>query len=339
MTIKKIKFELQNFATTTVPAALVQKAWAKSTWNAAMNNIFFNKFTGKDANAIVQIVDDLKKDKGDKVTIPLLLKLSGGAILGDNTLEGNEEKLEYRDFSVEINQYRNGVLLEGEFEEQKSQLKLRSDAKAGLQTWLTELIDTLIFSKLSASPTSDRVVYAGSASAISGLTATDLFTPSLIGKAKRIAQMSDVPIRPVKVNGTNHWVMIIDPYQARDLKANDEWRKAQESANIRGEKNPIFSGALGMWDNVIIHENEQVIRKAEGASSAMIGHALFLGAQAAVMAKAKETSWKEKKFDYDNKVGFAIAQMFGIEKSKYKINGSTDTDFACINVLTSSKAD
>ena len=327
------------FAPTAVPAALVQQAWAKSTWKAAMNNIFFNKFTGNDANAIVQVIDDLKKDKGDKVTIPLLLKLSGEAILDDNTLEGKEEDLEYRDFSVEINQYRNGVLLKGEFEEQKSQLKMRTDAKAGLQTWLTELIDTLIFNRLSTNPTSDRIVYAGSVNSVAGITATDTFTPKLIGKAKRIAQMSKVPIRPVKVNGTNHWVMIIDPYQARDLKSDPDWLDAQKSANIRGENNPIFTGALGMWDNVVIHENEQVIRKAEGASAAMVGHSLFLGAQAAVMAKAKETSWKEKKFDYDNQVGFAIAQMFGIEKSKYKVDSSTDTDFGCINILTSSKAD
>lgn len=267
------------------------------------------------------------------------MKLEGPGVTGDNKLEGNEEKLEYRDFQVEIDQYRNGVALAGNFEEQKSQLKLRTDAKAALQTWLTELIDNMLFTSLSTSPTSDRVIYAGSATAEAGIAVTDVFTPDLIGKAKRIAQMSKAKIRPVRINGTDHWVMIIDPYQSRDLKNNAAWISAQESANIRGEKNPIFTGALGMWDNVIIHENEQVIREAAGASSCMVGHSLFLGAQAAVIAEAQATTWKEKLFDYDNQVGFAIARMFGIAKSQYKLDGINLTDFAVINVLTSSKPD
>lgn len=327
------------FAPTTIPAALVQQAWAKSTWQAAINNIFFEKFTGKDATAIVQIVEDLKKEKGDKITIPLLMKLEGDGVTGDNQLEGNEEKLEYRDFQVEIDQRRHGIRLSGEFEEQKSQLKLRTDAKAALQTWLTEKIDNMLFTALSTNPTPDRVIYAGSANAEAAVAVTDVFTPDLIGKAKRIAQMSKAKIRPVRVNGTNHWVMIIDPYQSRDLKKNPEWISAQESANIRGESNPIFSGALGMWDNVVMHESEQAIRKNTGASGAMVGHGLFLGAQAAVIAEAKATSWKEKLFDYDNQVGFAIARMFGIAKSQYKLDGTNLTDFAVINILTSSKPD
>ena len=334
-----MNFNLKMFDLTSIPTALVQKAWGKDTWKAAMKNIFFDKFTGKDANSIVQVVDNLKKDAGDQVTIPLLLKLSGNGVVDDNILEGNEEALQYRDFAVTINQFRHAVRLKGKFEEQKSKLTMRTDAKAGLQTWLTELVDGKIFNALSTGSTADRTIYAGTATAVGGVALTDVFTPDLIGKAKRIAQMSNPSIRPVKVNGTNHWVMIIDPYQARDLKNNEKWISAQESANIRGEQNPIFSGALGMWDNVVIHENEQVIRKAEGAGSAFVGRGLFLGAQAAVMAVAKDTDWNEDVFDYGNQVGFAISQMFGIKKSQYKVDGTNLSDFACINVITSSKAD
>lgn len=333
------KFDLQMFAPTVIPINLVQQAWGKSTWKAALNNIFFDKFTGNDAKSIVQIVDDLKKEAGDKVTVPLLMKLSGDGVTGDDKLEGNEEALEYRDFSVEINQHRNGVLLKGILEEQKTSLKLRTDAKAALQTWLTELIDNMIFKSLTASPTPGRVIYAGTNTAESTIAAADKFTPDLIGKAKRIAQMATAKIQPVRVNGTNHWVMIIDPYQARDLKKDQLWLDAQKSANIRGEDNPIFSGALGMWDNVIIHENEQVIRTATGASSAMVGHALFLGAQAAVMATAQDTSWKEKTFDYDNQTGFAVTRMFGIAKSQYKFDSTNLMDFATVNIMTASAAD
>lgn len=335
-----VKLNLQLFALTTVPAALVRKGWAKDTWMAALNNIYFNKFMGKDAGSIIRIQDELSKEPGDNVTIPLLLKLSGAGVTGDSTLEGNEEALQYRDFNVQINQYRNAVRLTGRLEEQKSALKLRTDAKAALQNWFTELVDGKFFTVFSANPTAGRVIYAGTNSAESTIADTDKFTADLIGKAKRIAQMdTNSKIQPVKVNGANHFVMIIDPYQARDLKADPKWVSAQESANIRGETNPIFTGALGMWDNVIIHENEQCKRTATGAASAMVGHALFLGAQAGVMATAQDAKWVEKDFDYDNQTGFAISRILGIAKTQYKFNGTDLVDFATVNVMTSSKAD
>ncbi|MGL6015884.1 MAG: N4-gp56 family major capsid protein [Selenomonadaceae bacterium] len=335
-----VKLNLQLFTLTTVPAALVRKGWAKDTWMAALNNIYFNKFMGKDASSIIRIQDELNKEPGDNVTIPLLLKLAGAGVTGDSTLEGNEEALQYRDFNVQINQYRNAVLLSGRLEEQKSALKLRTDAKAALQNWLTELIDGMFFTALSANPTAGRKVFAGSNTAEATIAEADKFTAALIGKAKRIAQMDPTSkIQPVKVNGANHFVMIVDPYQARDLKNDPAWVSAQESANIRGETNPIFTGALGMWDNVVIHENEQCKRTSTGASSLMVGHALFLGAQAGVMATAQDTKWVEKDFDYDNKTGFAISRILGIAKTQYKFNGTDLVDFATVNVMTASKAD
>lgn len=336
----KIRLNLQLCALTTVPTALVRKAWGKDTWNAAMKNIFFSKFMGKDASSIIRVQDELSKEAGDNVTIPLLLKLKNAAITGDNTLEGNEEALQYRDFNVVINQYRNAVRLNGKMEEQRSALKLRNDAKSALQTWFTELIDGMFFSALTASPTTGRKVFAGTNTAESTIATTDVFSTALIGKAKRIAQMdANAPIQPVKVDGANHYVMIIDPYQSRDLKNDAKWLAAQQNAADRGSTNPIFTGALGVWDNVIIFENEQCIRTATGASSGMVGHALFLGAQAGVMATAQDTQWVEKEFDYDNQVGFAVSRIFGIAKTQFKYDGTNAVDFSCVNVITASAAD
>ena len=334
------RLNLQICADTTVPAALVRKAWGKDTWNAAMKNIFFSKFMGKDANSIIRVQDELSKEAGDNVTIPLLLKLQNAAVTGDNTLEGNEETLRYRDFNITINQYRNAVRLNGRMEEQRSALKLRTDAKSALQTWLTELIDGMFFSALTANPTAGRKVFAGSNTVETTIADADKFTSSIIGKAKRIAQMdANAPIQPVNVNGSKHYVMIIDPYQARDLKADAAWVAAQQNAANRGNDNPIFTGMLGMWDNVVIFENEQAIRTATGASGAMVGHALFMGAQAGVMATAQDTNWEEDEFDYKNKVGFSIGRIMGIAKTQFKYDGTNAVDFATVNVMTSSKAD
>lgn len=328
-------------ATTSVSTALVKKAWAKATWQAAMNNIFFSKFTGTDAGSIVQVLTDLSKDNsGDTITVPLLMKLKGDGITGDNTLEGNEEALVYRDFSVTIDQIRNGVRLKGRMEEKKTQLKLRTDAKAALSTWLTEKIDGEIFSALTKSPTAGRIVYAGSNKAEGTIAAADTFTTAIIGKAKRLATTdSNARIRPVMVDGGKYYVMIIDPWQARDLKKDDAWLAAQEHANERGMNNPIFTGALGLYDGVVIHENDQISRTATGATNVKVGHALFLGAQACAFASGSEARWDEDTFDYGNQQGFSIGRIMGIKKTQFAFDGTTATDFGCIQVMTSSMDD
>lgn len=337
-----LKFDLQLFTDTTVPIALVRKGYAKDLWTAVQNDNYFAKFTGEGADNIIQKRVELKKEKGDKITIPLLMKLHGVGISGDNILEGKEEALEYRDFGVTVDQYRHAVRLEGKMEEQKSTLNLRRDAKSGLKTWWTERLDSEIFSVLGAVPTADKTIVVGNLANEAAITANDVFIPKLIGVAKRRAMKSYPKIRPIKVNGTNHYVMILDLQQARDLKNNADWLTAQESANIRGEKNPIFSGALGMWDNVIIHEAEgaDVLRSATGTGGTEVGHSLLMGAQAGVFAVASELDWAEKSFDYGNKFGVSSGMIYGIAKSQFTDPATgTASDFAVVNIATASIAD
>lgn len=146
-------------------------------------------------------------------------------------------------------------------------------------------------------------------------------------------------IRPVKVNGHDTYVLVIDQYQARDLMNDEKWLNAQQYANVRGEKNPIFSGALGMYDGVVVHQSNDIIREAKGASSTMTSHALFLGAQAVVLAVGDNPTWNEDDFDYHNQVGFEFGRIFGIAKTQFKFDGESLTDFGCVNVITSSVAD
>lgn len=324
-------------AVTTIPQGLVEKAWAKDTWTTALNNIFFGKFMGPSVDNIIQVKEELKKEAGDSITMRLLMKLKGDGVTGDNTLEGNEEAMQYRDFTVTVDQIRNAVRLKGKMEEQKTSADMRKDAKTALANWLTEYIDGQFFKKLSANPTADRVVYAGGKTGTDGITAADVFSTDVIGKAKRIAMTdSNAKIRPVSVNGKKFYVMIIDPWQARDLRKDEKWLQAQEPAQERGDDNPIFTGALGTYEGVVIHENEQCIREA---GTVKIGHALFLGAQAGVLAAGSEPTWQEDDFDYHNQKGFSIGRIFGVAKTQFKFDNKTLSDFGVINVITSSVDD
>lgn len=332
--------DLRLFTETTVPEELVLQAWGKQTWTTAMKDLFFGKFMGEGVNNIIQILNDLKKEPGDKITQSLVLKLKGAGVTGDDILEGNEEKMEYRSFSFTIDQIRNAVRLKGKFEEKKSKENMRKNAKDGLSIWLRERIDDDLFKALTANPTADKVIYGGTGiSTEANITSTAKMNTTVLGKAKRLAQMSNPKIRPVRVNGGEYYVMVLHPYQIRDLKEDEKWINAQQYANIRGMKNPIFTGATGLYNGVVVHENENVPIGQTGDSSTWVGHGLLLGAQAGVMANGIDLSWKEKLFDYDNQYGVAISRTYGVAKSVFKINGSTPTDFATVNILTSAVPD
>lgn len=332
-------------ALTKISTALQMKAWAKDTWQSGLDLTFFKKFMGSGSDSIIQIRNELQKGKGDTINIPLCMPLKAAGIHGDNTLEGFEEELIYRDFNVAIDQIRNAVRIAGKFEEQKTQINMRQDAKTALARWLSTLVDKMIFTELSTSPSADRTIYGGNATSIGSIVATNKFTAELIGKAKRVALADErTMIKPVNINGADTYVMVIDQYQARDLKADQKWLDAQQNANIRGEKNPIFSGALGMYDGVVVHESNRVVREAAGSGSGanrtMVSHGLFLGTQAAVFAVGNNPTWNEKMFDYDNQVGFAFGRIFGIKKAEFDYGtAGVKTDFGVINVLTSSQPD
>lgn len=330
----EMKFCLQMFADTKVPANLVKKVWAAQLWKEAQKDNFFAKFTGTSTDSIIQKITQLSKEKGDKITIPLMMRLSGDPIMGDAMLEGNEEALQFYDFAVTINQFRHAVRLEGAMEEQKTILDLRTAAKDGLKTWLTEYIEAQIVKALTDNPTTEHTVYAGTNTAVSTITATDLLTTDLISKAARLAKTMSPKIRRPKVDGKEYYILLVDPYQARDLKKDEKWVQAQMNCAERGINNPLFSGMLGVWDGVVLHEYENLIRDKKGASSAMVGHALLLGCQAGVQAIGKEPFWKEKSFDYENKVGFAVGGIMGFGKSQF--NGK---DFGVVQVITSSAND
>lgn len=347
-----------TFGNTTIIPELILKAWAKSTWDFGKKDAYFSKFMGSGRDSVIQVHEDLSRGKGTSIEVSLLMPLNGAGIIEDNTMEGNEERMNYRSCTVNLSRIRNAVRLEGRFEEQKTQEKMRTDMRTVLSNWLGRYIDLSIFAVLTGteppfktspaielpydidSPTADRVLYGGGKTSEAALTTADVFDTSLIGKARRMAQEDELTaVQPIRIDGRDTYVMVIDPYQARDLRQDPKWLEAQEYANIRGEKNPIFSGAMGVYEGVVIHEHLRVPRTATGASGAMVGHALFLGAQACIFAEGEAPRWEEDTFDYGNQYGVSISRMFGLKKSQFKYDGTNLTDFGVINVMTSSAGD
>ncbi len=105
----------------------------------------------------------------------------------------------------------------------------------------------------------------------------------------------------------------------------------QKDGNFRGDKNPLFSGADAVVDNLIIHAHNFVPTFSDwGSLSDQPGaRALVMGAQAIVMALGKEGKWVEKEFDYENKWAIATGAIWGVQKTIFN-----SVDHALVSVDT-----
>ncbi len=190
-------------------------------------------------------------------------------------------------------------------------------------------------------------------SAITSGSGVHKFGTLVISYVKRMAKSTITlagvaisPIRPVKVDGKDMFLMFISDWQAKDLRMETAWIAAQKDANWRGSKNPLFTGALGVWDGVIIHECDLIhIRYGDATgtakstyftsgttacmSSTYVARGLFCGAQASLLAFGQKPTWKEKKHDYGAKWGLSTRTIYGAKKSVFN-----SKDFGVITVDT-----
>jgi N4-gp56 family major capsid protein len=81
--------------------------------------------------------------------ITLLADLEGDGVVGDRTLEGNEEILKSYDQVIRIDMMRNGNRHEGRMADQKSIVNFREHSRDKLAYWLADRIDQMAFLTLA----------------------------------------------------------------------------------------------------------------------------------------------------------------------------------------------
>jgi len=347
--------------------ALNVQKWSAYLFRSALKMIFFGKFLGSEETSIIQTKDDLLKERGDKVTFGLVANLTGRGRVNDQQLEGNEEALTFYDFATEIFLRQNAVKAKGKMTLRRTMFDVRREAKNALANWLKNLIDDDVVMALSGvvnkalltdennassylaarPPSTNRIFYGGQPHAgtltavaddahITNGSHNHLFGTEVISTCKRMAMMADPIIRPVLVDGEEYYVMFVHPFQAKDLRKDTAWLDAQKYAGDRGKKNPIFTGALGVWDKVVVHEYDRILtRKGLGGTTeteyfdlrsaspdplpngVSAARGLLCGAQAGVLAWGQHPAWYEKDFDYNRIPGVATDLIFRADKTTF----------------------
>ena len=302
--------------------------WAKELQSEISKGVYFSKFMGEGPGNAIH-VKQMEEGKGKDVTFGFVSQLTGSAITGDSSLEGNEQSLSTYSNTVSTNQKRLAVRDTGKFTNSKVLYDFRSTSLDLLKTQYAELIDADIFSALS--PTSGtHAYYRADASASvyassdpkAALDDGDDITLADISAMKTLAQIggaANYRMRPIRVDGDDYYVLVVHPEVAYDLFELDEFQQIQREAQVRGDSNPLFKGALGIYNGVVIHAHEGVHIGSNAGSGGNIEFArnLFMGAQAACFAESSDMFWVEKTFDYGNQLGISASKIYGVDISDY----------------------
>ena len=295
-----------NFAALTSEQLTI---WSRDFWRVARNMSFINQFAGSGPNAMVQRISELtQSEKGARAVITLLADMTGDGIVGDNTLEGNEEALRAYDIVVQLDQLRFANRLAGRLADQKSVVNFREHSRDALAYAMADRIDQLGFltmsgisyavknngalrSTLSTGQNLSDLAFASDVTApttnrhrrwdatnglvagdVTAVVAADTIKYETIVALKAYAK--DNYIRGIRATGNEEvFHLFITPQVMADLKLDSDFLANVRNAGVRGPNNELFSGSSSlMVDGVMVHEFRHVFNTS-GATSGASGNA------------------------------------------------------------------
>jgi N4-gp56 family major capsid protein len=358
--------------------ALTNKLWSAKLLREVEKKTYFKKFVGEGDDSIIQIKTETGKNAGDKVTFGLVMSLTGDGVTENQALEGNEEDLTTYDESLLVNELFHAARFKSKrsVSNQRTPYNLREVAKDRLALWWADRMDSTMFLHLAGytgdaftrdgrtvdpdkaqyngmntivAPTAGRRVWADNNTADEGLTSAtdDKFALELIDEALLIAKTAQPLVQPLMIDGDEKYICILHPSQVKDLRTavsttKITWYDTQKARVQGGEmKNGIFTGALGEYNGVVLHEAFRIpngVNSSTGATVANTKRALLLGRQAGVIGYGRENAnsmtfdWRDEEFDYGRSVGVSIGAVFGMKKTQFN-----SKDYGVITISTYGK--
>lgn len=319
----------------------VPQIWATDLYAQAENLTFWRMFEGPEGSGspIVRR-DDLEKEVGDTVKVDMVLALTGAGQTGDLTaVEGNEEALKFRQTSITVDALSHGVRWT-----KKGKIlinhNMRVTAQGQLSKWLAGKMDNDIFNELSGNGTTTMPTLnkwaAGSATSratVANGATTGQLTLNDLTEMKAYAQVQH-HIEPLRMeNGEEFFGIVLHPYALIPLKESTAWQQAQRDANVRGADNPLFTGAAGVWDGVIIYTSNRVPNSSNG--SVNVADNVFFGAQALSRAYAYYPDWTEEYFDYGREQGIATYTIYGVKLNVFDLTSAGGASAANLTAIGS----
>ncbi len=230
-------------------------------------------------------------------------------------------------------------------------------------------------------PTSDRIYYGGQTAAgvlgnsgvsyatdallTAGTQSENLMGTLLLELIRRKANAAVPRFRPVIIRDLSKanpddvrsmenapvmgkfFLILMSGLQVKSIKAetgNNGYRALTSAAQVRGNMNPIFSGAAFLWDGMIIWEYDRIASRtgaggttlAEGfllnagrtatddavANGRTVHRAMLFGAQGMAFGWGMKPRWTEDFVDND-KPKVKVAMLYGVKRTIFNAHGTS----------------
>lgn len=343
--------------------ALAVKLWSKTLDHEALKYTDIGPLIGDDANSIIHRQTELSKGKGDRITFGIRMQLVGAGFTENQIAEGNGESLSTYSDSLLINELGHvvGVKSENTIDQQRVPFNLREEARDGLADWYAKRFSVAFFNQVCGNTVqtdvrftglnpvvaATRIIRQASRTDDASLTSADVFTLSMLDKAKEMATTQTPKMRPVRIKGggnghghgdgrrdynsvmTDMYVAYLHPYQVTDMRTNTstgQWQDLVKAA-YQGQgstNNPIFTGAIGVYNGIIMRSSFDLPFGVSNAGAVVptVVRGVLLGGQAAMMAFGQRGSvnkyrWNEELFDHKRRLEVSAWTIHGIKKTTY----------------------
>lgn len=342
-------------------------------WEAQLNvevieATYFARFVGRDNQSMIQEKEEPNKSAGDRVTCGLRGILTADGKQGNEVLEGDEEAFSTFDDQLFVDELRHAVSVPAgaTIDAQRVPYDLRAEGYDAMKQWYADRLDEAMFNQLCGytpatstkrtgqqaviAPSTNNIIRANNRASDDLLVAGDEITlahiDALKERAATMRQANGQPIiRPFMIMGEPYYVLFIHDYQETDLRRDAGsigigWLQLQRDALQGGAitGNPLFTGALGVYNNVILHKSTRTTQGVDGTVATTpittARRAVFCGAQAAWVAWGQSYGvsafrWVERLTDYQKALGIAASSVWGLKKSRFR-----SVDFATIVLST-----
>lgn len=332
---------------------------------------------GDDATALCQRKKKVFETGGTQATITVRRQLRQLPTYGNQVLRDREEGLRTATFPFYINQVRHATAINGRITRQRVNWDVWKESLTALGDYFKVVMESAAmmhlagitvdirtagewyhhgahlgatFSNVPRAPDTKHIirVHDHATDDLVGADTSAILDTDTCSRLVAVAKTLPIPIRPAMIHGQELYVLFVHPWQVAHLKDNSKWlarmRDTIKGGAING--NPLFTGALGIDDGVLMVENQYIPAGVDGSSVRVSNarRAVFCGAQSLVLGLAKEFEDEntfqndQESWDYANNKGVAATILAGIACPAFSVaeQGTTE-DYARIVVTSYAK--